>query len=90
MAKGKKTGGRQPGSQNKVTSSMKETVSDTLKWLQGQPRVNMRAWAKANPTEFYRIAAKLIPTEIVGKDGESLLPITKIEIIHPDESKPGT
>ena len=66
MAKGKKTGGREKGSLNVTSRSMKETVISTLEWLQGQPRSNMRAWANENPTQFYQIAAKLIPTEITG------------------------
>jgi hypothetical protein len=64
MAKGEKTGGRKEGTPNKVTRSMKETLQDTLAWLQLQPRSNMREWANENPTEFYRIASKLLPTEI--------------------------
>lgn len=64
MAKGKKTGGRVKGSLNVTSRSMKETVMNTLEWLQTQPRSNMRAWANENPTQFYQIAAKLIPTEV--------------------------
>jgi hypothetical protein len=64
MAKGKKTGGREKGSLNVTSRSMKETVISTLEWLQTQPRSNMRDWAKDNPTPFYQIAAKLIPTEV--------------------------
>jgi hypothetical protein len=64
MAKGLKTGGRQKGTENKVSTSMKECVMSTLEWLQTQPKSNMRDWAKENPTPFYQIAAKLIPTEI--------------------------
>jgi hypothetical protein len=64
MAKGKKTGGRTAGTENKTTASMKQCVQSTLEWLQTQPRVNMREWAKENPTEFYKISSKLIPTEL--------------------------
>jgi hypothetical protein len=67
MAKGKKTGGRVEGSVNKSTTSMKQTVVNTLEWLQTQPRSNMRDWAMENPTPFYQIASKLIPTEINAK-----------------------
>lgn len=74
--------GRTKGAKNKVTRSMKETVVNTLEWLQNQPKSNMREWAKANPTEFYKIAAKLIPTEITGKDGEALIPLGEIKIVH--------
>lgn len=64
MAKGEKTGGRVAGTQNRVTTSMKQAVQNTLEWLQSQPKSNMRDWAVENPTEFYKIAAKLIPTEV--------------------------
>ena len=64
MAKGLKTGGRKKGSTNLVSRSMKETVTNTLVWLQTQPRINMREWAKENPTQFYQIAAKLIPQDL--------------------------
>lgn len=59
-----KTGGRVAGTPNALTRSMKETTQATLEWLQTQPRSNMREWAAENPTEFYRIAAKLIPTQV--------------------------
>jgi len=72
MAKGVKTGGRQKGSVNVVNRSMKETVMNTLEWLQTQPRSNMREWAMENPTPFYMIAAKLIPSEITAN----------VEVIH--------
>lgn len=64
MAKGTKTGGRTSGTPNRLTTSMKECVQATLEWLQTQPKSNMRTWAEANPTEFYKIASKLIPTEV--------------------------
>ena len=64
MAKGIKTGGRIKGTENKVTTSMKEAVMSTLEWLQTQPKSNMRDWATDNITEFYKIASKLIPTEV--------------------------
>lgn len=73
MAKGIKTGGRTIGSGNKANLSMKQTVEQTLRWLQTQPRSNMRDWAKENPTEFYRIAAKLIPTQITGDNDAPLI-----------------
>lgn len=64
MAKGQKTGGRTKGTPNVTSRSMKECVMNTLEWLQTQPKSNMREWAMENPTPFYQIAAKLIPTEV--------------------------
>ena len=61
MAKGKKTGGRKKGGLNKVTSSIKQAVLDTFNELGGT--THMKKWAKKQPTEFYRLAGRLIPTE---------------------------
>lgn len=70
MPKGAKFGGRKKGSGNRLTVSMKDTVEATLKFLQSKSGVSMRDWAMKNPTEFYRIAAKLIPTQITDADGK--------------------
>jgi hypothetical protein len=64
MAIGRKTGGRRPGSPNRFTRSVREVLSETFTNLQGEPDVNLFDWAKNNPTEFYKLAAKLIPTKI--------------------------
>lgn len=58
----------------KLNRTVKETVLAVFNELQSDPKVKLSAWAKREPTEFYRIAAKLIPTDvsarvtIVGKD----------------------
>jgi hypothetical protein len=60
----KGTGGRPKGTPNKLTKTVKETVLAAFNDLQGDPRANIITWAKDNPTEFYKIASKLIPTEV--------------------------
>lgn len=71
MAKGKKTGGRVKGTPNKTTRIFKEAVLDTFDGIGGTDA--FRKWAQANPSEFYKIAARLIPTEshveVTGQDG---------------------
>lgn len=62
MAKGKKTGGRVKGTPNKVHSSVKNAVIETFNNLGGVE--HMTDWAKLNPNEYYKLAARLIPTEI--------------------------
>jgi hypothetical protein len=62
-----KTGGRKKGSQNKLTRTVKETVLEVFNQLQEKPGVKLLDWAEQEPTEFYRIAAKLIPTDIKGE-----------------------
>ena len=63
----KKKGGRQPGSQNKLTRTVKEVVLNAFNDIQSDPKVNIIAFAKSNPKDFYNIAAKLIPTELAAK-----------------------
>ena len=67
MARGKFTGGRKPGTPNKLTVAFKSAVLTTYDAIGGD--VAFAAWAKKNPTEYYKIAARLIPHEIVGPAG---------------------
>lgn len=73
--KREKTGGRQKGTPNKLTASFKELVQNTFQELEKDPSGGMSTWAKANRTEFYKIASKLIPTEMAVK-----AEVTNIEI----------
>ncbi|MBI3044200.1 MAG: hypothetical protein HYY78_15375 [Betaproteobacteria bacterium] len=57
--KGTKTGGRTKGTPNKVSLSLKQAVLDTFQKLGGI--THMVTWAQENPSEFYRIAARLVP-----------------------------
>jgi hypothetical protein len=59
-----KVGGRKAGVPNSLTRTVKERVLEVFNELQEDPKVNMVTWAKNEPTEFYKIAAKLIPAEI--------------------------
>lgn len=56
--------GRPKGTPNKLTKTVKETILGAFNDLQNDPRANIFSWAKDNPTEFYKIASKLIPSEI--------------------------
>lgn len=69
MAKGRKTGGRRPGSVNKLTASVKEALS--LAFSEVGDVSALVAWARKNKTEFYKLWAKLLPQDlqISGKDG---------------------
>lgn len=62
MAKGVKTGGRTPGTPNKITAAFKDAVRTVYEDIGGHKA--FAAWAKDNQGEFYRIAARLIPTEV--------------------------
>jgi hypothetical protein len=56
--------GRPVGSQNKLTVMFREILKQTIDDMQNDPKHNMLSWAKENPTEFWKIASKLIPVEI--------------------------
>jgi hypothetical protein len=67
MAKGKKTGGRREGSENKLTGLAKDNVAAVFTRLGGSAA--MAKWAKANQTEFYKLYARLIPIQVAGDGG---------------------
>ena len=62
--KGEKTGGRQAGTPNKLTKTVKEVFTTVFTNLQEDSEVNLMEWGKKNPTEFYKLCAKLIPAAV--------------------------
>lgn len=58
--------GRPHGATGKLNRTVKETVLEVFNDLQEDPVHKLGEWAKKEPTEFYKIAAKLIPTEVTG------------------------
>lgn len=70
--------GRPHGAIGKLNRTVKETVLAVFNSLQSDPKACLEAWAKNETTEFYKIAAKLIPSDIsatvtvvkIGKDLE--------------------
>lgn len=61
MAKGYKTGGRQKGTPNKVTRTIREAWAEAFELV--NQRVPLHEWGAANPEKFYPLATKLIPQE---------------------------
>ena len=51
-------GGRPTGSQNKLTATFKELLSNAIVDMQKGDN-SLPKWAEANPTEFYKIASKV-------------------------------
>ena len=66
--------GRPKGARNKTTVAMKEAIMCVYNDLQeeaGRENGHFVDWAKENPTEFYKIASKLIPIDLNANiDGE--------------------
>jgi hypothetical protein len=56
--------GKPKGATNKMTKSVKEAFEIAFNELQGDSEANLANWAKENTTEFYKLAAKLIPTSV--------------------------
>jgi hypothetical protein len=56
--------GRPKGAVNQLTKTVRDTVMAVFNNLQSDPIANLESWAKDQPTEFYKIASKLIPSEI--------------------------
>jgi hypothetical protein len=57
-----KTGGRQAGTPNRLTGLFREAVLWVYNGMGGHAA--FLQWARENPTEYYKIAARLIPTEL--------------------------
>jgi hypothetical protein len=70
MAKGKKTGGRRKGSQNKTTATVKAALVEAFDKRGGVKA--LAEWAEAAPADFYKLWAKMLPQEISGPDGEPI------------------
>jgi hypothetical protein len=56
--------GRPKGTPNKLTTSIKAAFLEAFEQRGGVPA--LLAWADTEPTEFYKLAARLIPTEVAG------------------------
>ena len=60
--------GRKRGTPNRVSATVKENILAVFTRIGGTAA--MARWATKNPTEFYKIYAKLLPTQITGEDGD--------------------
>ena len=87
MPKGAKYGGRKKGTPNVATKSVREHFAYAFELLQQSPSANIMTWAEQNPTEFYRLASKLIPLQ-VANDPDNPMPTTIIQIIPDTKSHP--
>ena len=70
MARGRKTGGRRKGSSNRVTASIKEAFRQAFDERGGVPK--LLEWADTEPTAFYNLIGRLVPTEMTGPEGGPL------------------
>ena len=70
--------GRPKGVPNKFTLSIRQAFEAAFLDLQnqiparGKEDFRLRAWARENPGDFYRIIARLVPQEISGPGGGAI------------------
>lgn len=81
MTVGRKTGGRQKGTPNRTTTAIKDAFKEAFDDMGGVQA--LVKWGKANPGQFYPLAARLIPTEVNGNVAASLT----IELVRFSEPK---
>ena len=88
MTHGRKTGGRQKGTKNKMPGtyarmqSIRDAFKDAFHNMGGAEA--LQTWGAKNPTEFYRLASKLIPVEIQGGDPAKPLVIGITKFVNKD------
>lgn len=51
---------------------VKDVFAETFMDLQYIDKFSLKTWAMANPTEFYRLSAKLIPVQLTGAGGGAI------------------
>jgi hypothetical protein len=81
MALGRKTGGREKGTPNKLTKSAKEAFQLAFDQLGGWER--LAKWATEDPDNlkaFYNLYARLIPTDVTS--GGNAIPAPIIRLAH--------
>ena len=72
--------GRKPGALGKVTRTFREAQLLVFEVIGGVEAY--AEWARDNPDQFYQIAARMIPTEIVGPGpgGEHIVKSVVVEL----------
>lgn len=77
--------GRPKGAIGKTTKLVKEAFAEAFTELQSDPSVKLSVWGKENPTEFYKLASKLIPVQIAGDPDNPLNTGIVVTIEKPTE-----
>jgi hypothetical protein len=77
MAIGRKTGGRQPGSINKINSDLKEMILGALSDVGGRDYLALRA--VDTPAAFLTLIGKVLPMQITGEGGGPVFVITGVD-----------
>jgi predicted ATP-grasp superfamily ATP-dependent carboligase len=85
MARGKKTGGREKGTPNKVTGELKTMILDALDGAGGVEYLKARALDTPGP--FLALVGKVLPLQVTGEDGKSLPVAVSFQIVQAPNSE---
>lgn len=87
MAKGRKTGGRQKGTPNKLSATLKETILEAAQKAGGENGMlgYLSVQATANPTAFLSLLGKVLPMTVAGDPDNPLQQVTEVRfsVVHP-------
>ena len=73
IGKRPKTGGRRKGTPNNSTVAIREATLQVFEDLQaeaGGGNDHYLAWARANPTDFYRLLTRLLPRRVAPPEAD--------------------
>ena len=85
MAKGRKTGGRGPGTRNKITTALKDVILGALSDAGGQ------AWlveqTRKNPVAFMALVGRVLPLQVkdIGANPIGPRPLIHVHVPWRDE-----
>jgi hypothetical protein len=79
MAQGRKTGGRQKGTPNKLTADVKEMVLKALAQAGGVDYLYQRS--QDEPKAFLALVGRILPMQVTGEDGGAL--VIRVQQIAP-------
>lgn len=79
MAAGRKTGGRQKGSPNKVTKQLKDMILQALDESGGVDY--LKQTALDHPVAFLTLVGKVLPLQVTGEGGGPVQTVSRIELV---------
>ncbi len=79
MAKGRKTGGRQAGTPNKLTGELKAMILQALDEKGGVDY--LVGVAESHPQAFVSLLGKVLPMTVAGDPGNPLQTVSRIELV---------
>lgn len=83
VPKGQRFGGRQKGTPNKTTGTLKEMILQALSNVGGTAYLEARA--VDNPTAFLTLVGRVLPLQVKDNGAEPRVPAT---VIHEHRDKP--